>query len=163
MFKNKSLNFLYAFLSVGITAGLCGYLNDFGLNSFYPQIDLPAFTPVNSVFPVTWGILYVLLIISTTLILNQEKTALLKSALQIFWLNMLLQIVWTYVFFYSGMFLAGFFVIILLDFSTLLLMDSYHKIQKTAFYLLIPYLFWLIFATYLNWGIIDLNGIAYFF
>ena len=61
------------------------------------------------------------------------------------------------------MFLAGFFAIILLDFITLWLMDAYYKIQKTASYLLIPYLLWLIFATYLNWGIIDLNGTAYVF
>ncbi len=163
MFKNKLLNFLYAFISVGVTAGLCGYLNDFGLNSFYTQIDLPAFTPPNNVFPVAWGILYALLIISTTLVLNSEDILKVKSALRIFWLNMLLQIIWTYVFFYSGMFLVGFFAIILLDFCTLLLMDAYYKIQKTTFYLLIPYLLWLLFATYLNWGIIDLNGTAYVF
>lgn len=163
MFGNKLLNFLYAFLSVAVTAGLCGYLNDFGLSTFYQKIDLPLFTPPNNVFPIVWGILYTLLIISTTLVLNSEETPKVKSILQIFWLNMLFQIIWTYLFFYCGMFLAGFFAIILLDFITLWLIDAYHKIQKTASYLLIPYLLWLIFATYLNWGIIDLNGTAYVF
>ncbi len=163
MFNNKILNFLYAFLSIAVTAGLCGYLNDFGLNTFYTKIDLPLFTPPDNVFPIAWGILYTLLILYTTFVLNSPKNQNIKPVLQIFWLNMLFQIIWTYLFFYCGMFLAGFFAIILLDFTTLWLMDSYHKIQKTAFYLLIPYLFWLIFATYLNWGIIDLNGNAYIF
>ena len=111
MFNTNLSRFLYAFLAVGVTAVLCGYLNDFGLNTFYTKIDLPILTPPNYVFPLVWGILYTLLIISTTLVLGSSDTAKIKSALQIFWLNMLLQIIWTYIFFYSGMFLAGFFVI----------------------------------------------------
>lgn len=163
MFKNTLSRFLYAFSAVGVTAGLCGYLNDFGLNTFYTKIDLPVLTPPNNVFPLAWSILYILLIISTTMVLNSADTVKIKSALQIFWLNMLLQIIWTYVFFYSGMFLAGFFVLVLLDLITVLLIDAYFRMRKTAAYLLLPYLFWLLFATYLNWGVIDLNGNAYVF
>ena len=95
--------------------------------------------------------------------LGSSDTAKIKYALQIFWLNMLQQIIWTYVFFYSGMFLAGFFVIALLDFVTVLLLDAYYHLRKISGYLLLPYLFWLLFATYLNWGITDLNGNAYIF
>lgn len=163
MFKNMLSRFLYAFLAVGVTAGLCGYLNDFGLNTFYTKIDLPVLTPPNNIFPLAWSILYILLIISTTMVLNTADTAKIKSTLQIFCLNMLLQVIWTYVFFYSGMFLAGFFVLVLLDFITVLLIDAYFRMRKTAGYLLLPYLFWLLFATYLNWGVIDLNGNAYIF
>ena len=163
MFNNVLTRFLYAFSAVGVTAGLCGYLNDFGLNTFYSQINLPVFTPPNNVFPAVWGVLYTLLIISTTIVLGSSDTAKIKSALQIFWLNMLLQIIWTYIFFYSGMFLAGFFVIALLDFVTVLLLDAYYHLRKIAGYLLLPYLFWLLFATYLNWGITDLNGNVYIF
>lgn len=163
MFNNNLSRFLYAFLAVGVTAALCGYLNDFGLNTFYTKIDLPILTPPNNVFPPVWGILYTLLIISTTLVLGSSDSIKIKSALQIFWLNMLLQIIWTYIFFYSGMFLAGFFVLMLLDFITVLLIDAYFHLRKIAGYLLLPYLFWLLFATYLNWGVIDLNGNAYVF
>lgn len=163
MFNNNLSRFLYAFLAVGVTAALCGYLNDFGLNTFYTKIDLPILTPPNNVFPPVWGILYILLIISTTLVLGSSDSIKIKSALQIFWLNMLLQIIWTYIFFYSGMFLAGFFVLMLLDFITVLLIDAYFHLRKIAGYLLLPYLFWLLFATYLNWGVMDLNGNAYVF
>ena len=163
MFQNKYVNFLYAFLAVGVTAGLCGYLNDFGLNTFYRQIDLPALTPQNNVFPLVWSVLYALLTVSLTLVLNTKDKVKIKAALPIFLLNMLLQIIWTYIFFYCGMFLAGFFILGLLDFITVLLIDYFYHIRKTAAYLLIPYLFWLLFATYLNWGIFDLNGSAYIF
>ena len=163
MFNNVLTRFLYAFSAVGVTAGLCGYLNDFGLNTFYSQINLPVFTPPNNVFPSVWGVLYVLLIVSTAIILSSDDKPKIKYALQIFWLNMLLQIIWTYVFFYEGMFLAGFFVLMLLDFITVLLIDAYFHLRKIAGYLLLPYLFWLLFASYLNWGIIDLNGNAYIF
>lgn len=163
MFNNNLSRFLYAFLAVGVTAALCGYLNDFGLNTFYTKIDLPILTPPKNVFPLVWGILYTLLIISTTLVLGSSDSIKIKSALQIFWLNMLLQIIWTYIFFYSGMFLAGFFVLMLLDFITVLLIDAYFHLRKIAGYLLLPYLFWLLFATYLNWGVMDLNGNAYVF
>ena len=59
--------------------------------------------------------------------------------------------------------MAGFFVLMLLDFITVLLIDAYFHLRKIAGYLLLPYLFWLLFASYLNWGIIDLNGNAYIF
>ena len=163
MFNTNLSRFLYAFLAVGVTAALCGYLNDFGLNTFYTKIDLPILTPPNNVFPPVWGILYILLIISTTLVLGSSDSIKIKSVLQIFWLNMLLQIIWTYIFFYSGMFLARFFVLMLLDFITVLLIDAYFHLRKIAGYLLLPYLFWLLFATYLNWGVMDLNGNAYVF
>ena len=163
MFNTNLSRFLYAFLAVGVTAALCGYLNDFGLNTFYTKIDLPILTPPNNVFPPVWGILYILLIISTTLVLGSSDSIKIKSVLQIFWLNMLLQIIWTYIFFYSGMCLAGFFVLMLLDFITVLLIDAYFHLRKIAGYLLLPYLFWLLFATYLNWGVMDLNGNAYVF
>ena len=163
MFNSNLSRFLYAFLAVGVTAALWGYLNDFGLNTFYTKIDLSILTPPNNVFPLVWGILYTLLIISTTLVLGSSDSIKIKSALQIFWLNMLLQIIWTYIFFYSGMFLAGFFVLMLLDFITVLLIDAYFHLRKIAGYLLLPYLFWLLFDTYLNWGVIYLNGNAYVF
>ena len=37
MFNTNLSRFLYAFLAVGVTAVLCGYLNDFGLNTFYTK------------------------------------------------------------------------------------------------------------------------------
>lgn len=163
MFQSKFANFIYAFLSVAATAGLCGYLNNFGLNTFYTRIDLPVFTPADVVFPVVWGILYALLIISLTLVLNTAKKNKRKKAVLLFWLNLLMQIIWTSVFFYSGLFLAGFIMLIILDFFAVLLYDAFHGIKKLAAYLLLPYLFWLLFATYLNWGIVDLNGYSYIF
>ncbi len=157
MFQNAYLNFIFSLLIILITAGFCSYFNQVGMANFYASIQKSALTPPNIVFPIVWGVLYVLLVLAFDIILN-SSVEYKKSAIIQFLFNMLLQIIWCYFFFNNGNFLIGFVILIILDFATALLIEQFYKIDRTAGGLLLPYVAWLLFATYLNWVVVALNG-----
>ena len=64
-------------------------------------------------------------------------------------------------FFYNAYFLVGFAMLVVLDFVTAATMKMFYDVNKTAGLLLIPYMLWLLFATYLNWAVVDLNGATF--
>lgn len=161
MFEKPIYNFMYSLILVLITAFICSYFNDFGMRNFYSEINLSVLTPPNVVFPIVWTILYAILVISFDLVLNHTDKQRSRPAAQVFTLNMFLQALWTYVFFYNAYFLVGFAVLVVLVFVTLAMMKIFYDINKTAGLLLIPYLLWLLFAAYLNWAVVNLNGVTF--
>lgn len=157
MFQKSYLNFIFSLATILITAGFCSYFNQVGMADFYESIQKSVLTPPNIVFPIVWGVLYVLLVLSFDIVLNSTAENKTSAIIQ-FMFNMLLQIIWCYFFFNNGNFLLGFVILVILDFATVLLIDRFYKISRTAGGLLLPYMAWLLFATYLNWVVVDLNG-----
>lgn len=169
MFKKPIYNFLYSLFLVLLTAGFSSYFNRLGMKNFYSYIKLSALTPPNIVFPFVWMVLYALLALSFDMILNaknnnqQKKSENLRDCSLIFITNLFLHVLWSFVFFYNAYFLAAFAIIICLACAAVLMVDCFYKVQKTAAMLLIPYVAWLLFAAYLNWVVVELNGVAYAF
>ena len=163
MSKSSILNFLNSLLLVAITALWCAFFNNVGMENFYNYIKLPSITPPNYVFPIVWIILYSLMAISYDLILNLNENIETKTASQLFVINLVLQIIWSFTFFFAAYFLIGFIILILLDFIVIAMIKTFYNLNKTAAFLLFPYFLWLLFATYLNWSITDLNGAVYLF
>lgn len=163
MFAKSMQNFLYSFIIVAITAVFSSYFNRVGMDNFYSLIKLSDLTPPNIVFPIVWAVLYLLLINAFYLVINNPKAnkTLLKAANFLFIGGMFLQVLWCFAFFYCGHFLAGLVVIVVLDLVTMVMMEVFHKLHKYAGLILFPYLAWLFFASYLNWVVVELNGIAY--
>lgn len=161
MFEKPLYNFMYSLILVLITAFICSYFNRFGMQNFYSEINLSVLTPPNMVFPIVWIILYATLVIAFDMVLNHADKQKVRPAAQAFTLNLFLQALWTYVFFYNAYFLVGFAVLVVLDFVTLAMMKIFYGIDKKAVWLLVPYMLWLLFATYLNWAVVDLNGATF--
>ncbi len=161
MFEKPLYNFLYSLILVLITAFICSYFNRFGMQNFYSEINLSVLTPPNMVFPIVWTILYATLVIAFDMVLNHADKQKVRPAAQVFTLNLFLQALWTYVFFYNAYFLVGFAVLVVLYFVTLAMMKIFYGIDKKAVWLLVPYMLWLLFATYLNWAVVDLNGATF--
>lgn len=161
MFEKPFYNFLYSLFLVLITAAFCSYFNQVGMQNFYSQIKVSEFTPPDIYFSVVWGVLYILLVLSFDIVLNSKKTKLIKPAATVFTLNLFLQVLWCFVFFYNAQFLAGWTVLVILNFVTLLMIYMFYKINKIAGIMLVPYFLWLLFAAFLNWIVVDLNGIVF--
>lgn len=161
MFEKPFYNFLYSLFLVLVTAAFCSYFNNIAMSGFYPQIKVSEFTPPDIYFSVVWGVLYVLLVLSFDMVLNSKKTKLIKPAATVFTLNLFLQVLWCFVFFYNAQFLAGWTVLVILNFVTLLMIYMFYKINKLAGIMLVPYFLWLLFAAFLNWVVVDLNGIVF--
>jgi len=152
---SRIINFSISFVLVAITASLSSYLSYLGVDTFYDSLNLPPLNPPNAVFPIIWPILYALMIISFYMILNKENN---RDAVLLFIGQLILHILWCYLFFAKGLFMFGFIDIVLLIWTVFVMTWRFYLIDKTAAYLQYPYLTWLLFAAYLNAGVWYLNG-----
>ena len=107
MFEKPLYNFLYSLILVLITAAICSYFNRIGMQNFYSELNLSTLTPPNVVFPIVWTLLYAILVISFDMVLNRADKQKIRPAAQAFTLNLFLQALWTFVFFYNAYFLVG--------------------------------------------------------
>ncbi len=151
----KFSKFILSLALVAITALLSSYFTYNGINTFYSNLSMPALTPPNFVFSIVWPILYALMIVSFYLILNENNN---QSAVNLFSAQLILHILWTYVFFTLGYFMLGLLVLIMLVLNVLWMIKKFYGLNHLASYLQYPYLIWLLFATYLNIGIVYFNG-----
>ena len=128
------------------------------VTTWYVGLSRPSFTPPDWTFGVVWPILYVMMGISAFLIWNKglDKREV-KVALSIFGLQLILNGLWTPIFF--GLHLIGLALIeILMMWAAILLTIIYFwKVSKLAALLLLPYILWVSFAVILNASLFLLN------
>lgn len=114
--------------------------------------------PPGWVFPIVWTILYLLMGYSSYRIHTAGKPpALTQRALKLYGAQLALNFLWSIVFFGFEWYLAAFFVLVALWILILLTIRAFSHIDETAGDLLIPYLLWVTFAGYLNFGVYFLN------
>ena len=123
-------------------------------SSFYQALPLPPLSPPGWVFPVVWTILYALMGVAAYLIYSAEADAERKrTALTFYVVQLAVNFLWSIVFFRFQLFWLSVAVILLLDVLVALTILRFRPISKAAAYLLLPYLAWILFATYLNIGV----------
>ena len=123
---------------------------------WYENLVKPPFASPDWVFFPVWIILYITIFVS--LVLYTVKPAYDKTLGYIFFcIQMLLNIIWSPAFFVLKNPLLALFIVILLNISIILTIYRFYKVSKTAAIIMIPYLLWTLFATYLNFGYLVLN------
>lgn len=124
----------------------------------FKLLNKPLLTPPGIFFPIVWIILYILMGISSYLVLvSREDANDISIAITAYLLQLLVNILWPIFFFRFNLYLFSFLVIIILWFFILRTIRLFYNIFKTSAYLLIPYLLWVTFAAYLNLGFVILN------
>ena len=123
--------------------------------NFYQTLNLPVFNPPGIVFAIIWPILYILIALSFFLILKNKEVT--KSYMFAYLVNYILNQSFSLFFFYLNNLTLTLYNTILLFLSTIYLLIETKKVNKTSFYLLIPYLIWIIFATILYGTIYFIN------
>jgi len=126
--------------------------------NWYAAIEKPAFTPPSWLFAPAWITLYLLMAIAAFLIwrkgLGEEGV---KTALVIFLVQLVLNALWSLVFFGLQSPLYGMVVILVLWIAILLTIIKFFKLSTAAGALLLPYILWVSFASILNISIWVLN------
>ncbi len=126
--------------------------------TWYASLNKPFFSPPNWVFGPVWTILYFLMGISFYLILKRGwKKKVVKSAGMFFLAQLLLNFLWSPIFFGLQSPLLGLITIVVMWILIVITMKKFYPLSRLAFYLLIPYLLWVSFATVLNAAILFLN------
>lgn len=125
---------------------------------WYYALQKPPLTPPNWVFAPIWGILYFTIICSLIIFLKSNKTQNKSAALITFFIQIILNILWTPIFFYYKEINVALTILIVLFITLVITIILFMKNSKPAGIILIPYLLWIIFALYLNTGICLLNN-----
>lgn len=120
----------------------------------YNEIVMPKFTPPKILFPIVWSILYILMGISRYIIDSKEHN---HRAITIYRFQLLINLIWLFLFFNFKWYLFSFIWIILLITLVTIMIIKFLKLSKTSGLLQIPYLLWLIFASFLNFTVYILN------
>lgn len=125
---------------------------------WYNQLNKPSFMPPGWLFGPVWTILYILMATAAFLVWQrgfQDKKV--KTALGLFLVQLILNGLWTPIFFGAQQIFIAFVVIILLWATILLTIIHFKKISLPAAILMLPYLFWVSFAAILNMSLWLLN------
>lgn len=133
------------------------FFSFFTMNSMDTFKDLSK--PINVpgvLFPIVWSILYLLMSISCYLIV-QSNDKNKKEGIILYAIQLVINSLWTLIFFGLGAYLLSFIWIIILLIVVIIMLAKFYNINKIAMYINIPYVLWLLFAAYLNLGIYLLN------
>ncbi|MFX0133122.1 MAG: TspO/MBR family protein [Candidatus Hodarchaeota archaeon] len=126
--------------------------------NWYQFLNKPSFTPPSWLFAPVWISLYTLMGIATFIIWNKGLEELNnKIGLIFFSIQLVLNALWSIIFFGLKSILGGLILIITLDIAVVITIILYYKVSKIAGALLIPYIVWLSIATALNYSILLLN------
>jgi len=125
--------------------------------NWYNTLNKPFFTPPAKIFMPAWIILYILIFTSLILYMNVKTFENKTPGYIAFIIQLILNLSWSPVFFGMNNIELSFAIIVLLLIAIIFTIIFFYRISKIAAMLLIPYLLWVIFATYLNFGIMKLN------
>lgn len=157
---NGRMNFKALFLSIILAEGV-GFLSGFlGMSdrNLYLSLKRPVFSPPGWVFPVVWGILYLLMAIAAYRVwLKGQMGEFINRALFYYFIQLILNFLWTFIFFKFQLFGLAFIELLLLLVFILLTTFEFFRIDKLAGFLMIPYILWVSFAGVLNYVIWILN------
>lgn len=141
---------LVGFLS-GLLAGNTGEV--------YRALTLPPLSPPGWVFPVVWVLLYATMGIAAywVWVSTAERPSEKKHALTLYIIQLLVNFLWSIVFFRFEQYGLAVMIILLLDALVIATIRSFTKISRPAALILLPYMAWILFATYLTIGVTLLN------
>ena len=154
--KPIRLKSLLLYVVVTLLFGIVGTLLGGDTGEIYATLIKPPLSPPGILFPIVWTILYILMGIGAY-ILSTENSLKTDFLLKIYWAQLTLNALWPLVFWrFEAYTFAAVIIAVILVLTVYLTIKSF-KINKTASYLFIPYIIWLLFALYLNIAIAILN------
>lgn len=146
-------------IAIALGVGALSSLLTKGNMNLYDYIVKPPLSPPMIVFPIVWSILFILMGISSAMVFvnreNNKEAA--RSALLTYAFQLAVNFFWSIIFFNMKAYLFAFIWILLLLALILIMIIQFGKVSKTAAYLQIPYLLWVIFAAYLTFMVYFLN------
>ena len=154
MIKAKPLAASLA-ISLG-TGGLAALVTGKAMKE-YALLDQPPLAPPGWVFPVVWTALFVLMGAAAYLVWIGGAPGR-DRALTLYAAQLIFNFFWTIIFFNAGRYGFALLWLVVLWGLILATLLAFRRQNRTAGYLLIPYLVWVTFAAYLNAGVWYLNG-----
>jgi tryptophan-rich sensory protein len=154
------MKYLHVLVSIAIAqlAGIIGSVFTFSsVGTWYVDLIKPSWNPPSCIFGPVWITLYAFMGAAAYLVFRERKKKDVKSALTFYGIQLGLNALWSILFFgLKNPGIAFIEILVLLAFISLTIV-SFWRISRWAGVLLLPYLAWVAFATYLNYTIWQLN------
>lgn len=156
--KNFLISVLIPLLVGGVSTLLSNLIAGQVTRANYSQLIKPGFAPPGYIFPIVWTILFILMGISAYIVNKQgNELAKVKDAMFYYKLQLVLVFLWSILFFGFNLRLTALIDLVILLITVVIMILKFYKINRTAAYLNIPYLAWLIYAFFLNYFIWMIN------
>ena len=154
MKKPDYLRWIFLTEAVGI---LSGFLSREGTAAYEQTALKPALTPLGIVFPIVWTILYALMGISAARVAAAPDSKARNRSLNLFVVQLVMNFFWSLILFNAQAY--GFALVWLLGLwlTIITMIVAFWSVDRGAALLQIPYLLWVTFAAYLNYGVWMLN------
>ena len=157
MMQNKFLAFFFWLLIPLLIGGLSGFATASSINDWFRALVKPSFNPPNWIFGPVWTTLYILMGISAFVIWNTPATKIRSQALTLFWVQLILNFCWSFLFFYFKQIGFALVEIGLMWVSILSMILAFRQVSPIAAWMNLPYLAWVSFASVLNFALWKLN------
>ena len=155
--KRKYLR-LAACVAIPLILGALSALAVKGGMEEYAMLERPPLSPAGWLFPAAWSVLYVLMGAASYIVLCSGAPLYeRRSALKLYAVQLVVNVLWPPIFFGLELYLAALAWLVLLWVLALITALRFRRISRAAFCLMVPYLAWLTFAAYLNFGVWLLN------
>ncbi|MCJ2188534.1 TspO/MBR family protein [Novosphingobium beihaiensis] len=126
-------------------------------NPWFAALVKPAAYPPPQVFGIVWTVLYILMGVALAMVLSARGARRRGLAVIVFAVQFVLNLAWSPVFFGAHMLTGGLILIAVLDVAALVTVFLFGRVRVVAAMLLVPYVLWLLFATYLNFAFLQAN------
>lgn len=127
------------------------------INTWFQTINKPSWNPPNWIFGPMWTTLYILMGAAFGRIWHMSDSPAKKTAMIFFVVQFVLNLTWTPVFFGMHQISFALGIILVLLFLIMITIRQFMRLDKTAGMMLIPYVLWVTFASFLNYTIMTLN------
>jgi len=155
--KRKQLLGLAVWLAISFIAAGIGSIASVRAASFYTQLVRPEWAPAPELFGPVWTILYILMAVAAWLVWRADGFRAARTALSLFLLQLVVNALWSWLFFAWHLGAAALVGVILLWGLIVATLLTFWRIRPIAAALLIPYLLWVTFAAALNYAVWQLN------
>lgn len=155
--RNKQILGFVAWLAVSFIAAAVGSAASIQAGPFYAQLVRPEWAPPPEVFGPVWTVLYALMGIAAWLVWRVGGFRAARTALALFFVQLAVNALWSWLFFGWQMGGAAFANIVLLWVLIVATLVAFWRVKPLAGVLLIPYLLWVGFASALNYSVWQLN------
>ncbi|WP_254560902.1 TspO/MBR family protein [Dyadobacter diqingensis] len=157
MNSNSVLKFTICIVPPLAVGAIAGFFTSKAIPGWYATLNQPSFNPPNWVFGPVWTTLYILMGLSIFLIWRLPASSTRTKAMVIYYIQLLLNFCWSFLFFYYKNMGFALIEIFLLWLNIVLMLLYFYKLKPAASYMNIPYLLWVSFATVLNGAYYLLN------
>ena len=153
---NKFLKLLACIIGVELIGSISGFFAG-NIPAVYAQLNKPFLAPPGSIVGTIWIILYALIGLALFLVIDSKASKNKTRAYVFFGIQLVLNFIWSIIFFGGSHFWIASFISLFLLITIIFSIREFRGISIGAAICFIPYLIWIIYATYLSFGLAILN------